>query len=321
MQRRRLISLLGGAAAWPVVARAQQKARPVIGLLDLGAGGPTDHFLDVFRGDLKKRGLEDGRDLQFLGVQAAGGENGLSAAAHELVDRKPDVVIVFGDPATRVMQQATTLIPIVAMTDDMVGSGLVGGLARPGGNTTGLSILASELDVKRLELLHEAVPQAARIGVLADSTSVATRSRLEQAADALGVKLVIARFASSDEAVRAADQLAGTGVGAANVLASPLIGSVRQTIIDRLNRAAVPAIYQWPEYARLGGLFGYGPDLLTCRRQVAALAEKILNGAKPSDLPVEQPTKFELVINLKTAKALGLTVPQLLLARADELIE
>ena len=130
----------------------------MIGLLDLGASGPTDRFIDVFRGDLKKRGLEDGRDLQLLVVRAAGGENSLSAAAHELVARKPDVVIVFGDPATRAMQQATTSIPIVAMTDDMVGSGLVGGLARPGGNTTGLSILANELDVKRLALLHEAVP-------------------------------------------------------------------------------------------------------------------------------------------------------------------
>ncbi len=321
MQRRRLIGLLGGAAVWPIAALAQQKARPVIGLLDLGAGSPTDRFLDVFRGDLKKRGLEDGRDLQLLVVQAAGGENGLTAAAHELVDRKPDVAIVFGDPAIRAMQQATTSIPIVAMTDDMVGSGLVGGLARPRGNITGLSILASELDVKRLELLHEAVPQAARIGVLADSTTVATGSRLEQAASRLGVELVIAKFASPDEAIRAADQLASSGVGAANVLANPIIGSVRETIIDRFNRAAVPAIYQWPDYARLGGLLGYGPDLLTCRRQVAALAEKILNGARPSDLPVEQPTKFELVINLKTAKALGLTVPQLLLAQADEAIE
>lgn len=164
-------------------------------------------------------------------------------------------------------------------------------------------------------------PRAARIGVLADSTTVATGSRLEQAAGRLGVELVIARFASPDEAVRAADQLASTGVGAANVLANPVIGVVRQTIIDRFNRAALPAIYQWPEYARLGGMLGYGPDLLTCRRQVAALAEKILHGAKPSDLPVEQPSKFELVINLNTAKALGLTVSQVLLAQADEVIE
>ena len=133
--------------------------------------------------------------------------------------------------------------------------------------------------------------------------------------------MVVAKFATPEEAVRAADQLAGGTVGAANVLANPTIGAVRERIIDRLNRAGVPAIYQWPEYAQLGAPLAYGPDLLACRRQVAVLAEKILNGAKPADLPVEQPTKFELVINLKTAKALGLTVPQSLLARADEVID
>jgi putative ABC transport system substrate-binding protein len=133
--------------------------------------------------------------------------------------------------------------------------------------------------------------------------------------------LVVARFASSDEAVHAADQLADSSVGAANVLANPLIGSVRQTIIERLNRTRVPAIYQWPEYARLGAPLAYGPDLLACRRQVAALAEKVLSGVKPAELPVEQPARFELVINLKTAKTLDLTVPPSLLARADEVIE
>jgi putative ABC transport system substrate-binding protein len=207
------------------------------------------------------------------------------------------------------------------MTDDMVGSGLAATLARPGGNTTGLSILASELDVKRLELLHEAVPRAPRIGVLTDTSTVPMGARLEQAARRLAIELAFVSFASSDEALRAADQVATREVGAVIVLATPLIGSVRQMIIDRLNRAALPAIYQWPHYARAGGFLGYGPKLATCYRQVTGLADKILKGAKAADLPIEQPTKFELVINLKAAKALGLTVPPALLARADEVIE
>jgi putative ABC transport system substrate-binding protein len=323
MNRRKFI-VLGSAAAltWPATARPGQQAPPVIGLLHLRRWSPTDSFLTVFRGDLKKRGLEEGRDLRLLIVQAAGGNDRFAAAARELVAANPDVVVVFGDPATRAVQRATNSIPIVAMTDDMVGSGLVASLARPGGNTTGLSILASELDVKRLELLHTAVPRVARIGILADSTTVAMRPQLEQAARRLGVELVIASFASSGEAVRAADRLAAAGIGAINILATPLIGpAVLPTIIAWLDRTRLPAIGQWPQWAQAGMFLGYGPDLAACFRRVSALADKVLKGAKPADLPIEQPTNFELVINMKTAKALGLTVPPLLLAQADEVIQ
>ena len=315
MRRREFALSVAAALALPFEVRAQQQA-PRIGLLRLAPLDPTERFLAVADGDLKARGL------RFLIVDASGGSDRLSAAARQLVAQKPDVVITFGDPSTKAMQQATTSIPIVAMTDDMLRSGLVASLAQPGGNTTGLSILTSELDVKRLELLHEAVPQATRIGILEDRSTVQTRSRLEEAAPRLGVELVIADFGSFDEVARAADRIAASGVGAVNVLATPLIGlSDIDRVIDRFNHAGLPAIYQWPEFANRGGFLGYGPDLEACYRQVAGIAERVLRSAKPGDVPVEQPTKFDLTINMKTAKALGLKVPQVLLARADEVIE
>ena len=253
MRRREFALWVATALALPFEVRAQQRA-PTIGLLRLLPLGPTERFLAVVGGDLKARGL------RLLVVDASGGSDRLPAAARELVAQKPDVVITFGDPSTKAMQQTTTSIPIVAMADDMVRSGLVASLARPGGNTTGLSILASELDVKRLELLHEAVPQATRIGILEDRSTVQTRPRLEEAASRLGVVLVIADFGNRDEAVDAADQIVASGVGAVNVLATPLVG---QSVIDRFNQAfdhaGLPAIYQWPDFAKRGGFLGTGP--------------------------------------------------------------
>jgi putative tryptophan/tyrosine transport system substrate-binding protein len=315
MRRREFALSVAAALALPFEVQTQQQAQR-IGLLRLAPLDPTGHFLAVVGGGLKAR------RLRLLVVDASGGSDRLSAAARQLVAQNPDVVITFGDPSIKAMQQATTSIPIVAMTDDMVRSGLVASLAQPGGNTTGLSILTSELDVKRLELLHEAVPQATRIGILEDRSTVQIRSRLEEAAPRLGVELVIACFGSFDEVARAADRIAASGVGAVNVLATPLIGlSDIDPVIDRLNHAGLPAIYQWPEFANRGGYLAYGSDIKACYRQVAGIAERLLRGAKPGDVPVEQPTKFDLTINMKTAKALGLKVPQVLLARADEVIE
>ncbi len=322
MRRRDVLgSLIGAAAMGWQAARAQPGGGPVIGLLHLAAGDPTDTFIPLFRGYMKEYGRKEGRNLRLLVVSAEGGGDRLLAASGELVSHNPDLIIVFGDPATRAAQQATNSIPIVAMVDDMLGSGLVASMARPGGNTAGISIFASELDVKRLELLHEAVPQGARIGILADPSTISTRPQLETAAGRLGIELVILSGATPDAAVRAAGQLIRTGVKAVNVLASPIISTAHAAVIESLNRAALPAIYQWPHNAEQVGLLGYGPRLVGCYDQVAALAEKIIKGAKPADLPVEQPTKFELVVNLKTAKTIGLTLPQSFLARADQVIE
>jgi putative ABC transport system substrate-binding protein len=207
------------------------------------------------------------------------------------------------------------------MTDDMIGSGLAASMARPGGNTTGVSILASELDVKRLEILREYVPQAQRIAVLADPTTVSTRVQLASGGRDLGIELVRFEAQNPDEIGRALDAITVARVEAVNVLASPILNTARRLIIDRMRDAHLPAIYQWPETAEDGGLLGYGPRNLLCYRHVVSLVDKVLRGAKPADLPIEQPTKFDLVVNLKTAGALGMTIPPMLLLRADEVIE
>jgi putative tryptophan/tyrosine transport system substrate-binding protein len=207
------------------------------------------------------------------------------------------------------------------MTDDMVGSGLVASLARPGGNTTGVSILASELDVKRLEVLHEFVPQARRIAILADTTTISTRAQLASAARDLHVEPVWFEAGSPEELSRALDALTAAKVDAVNVLASPLLNFWRLQIIDWMRDARLAAVYQWPESVEDGGLLAYGPRNLLCYRHVVSLVDKVLRGAKPADLPIEQPTKFELAVNLKTAGAIGMTIPPTLLLRADEVIE
>jgi putative ABC transport system substrate-binding protein len=207
------------------------------------------------------------------------------------------------------------------MTDDMIGSGLAASMARPGGNTTGVSILASELDVKRLEILHEFVPQARRIAVLADPTTISTLAQLASGARNLGVELVQFEAQSPDEIGRALDAITMAKVKAVNVLASPILNAARRLIIDRMHDAHLPAIYQWPETSEDGGLLSYGPRNLLCYRHVVSLVDKVLRGAKPADLPIEQPSKVELVVNLKTAGTLGMTIPPTLLLRADEVIE
>jgi putative tryptophan/tyrosine transport system substrate-binding protein len=207
------------------------------------------------------------------------------------------------------------------VTDDTVGSRLAANLARPGSNTTGVSILAPELNVKRLEILHEFVPQARRIAVLADPSTISTRSQLTSAAHDLGVELVTFEAQSFAEIGRSLDAIAAAKVEAANVLASPLLYAAHYLIIERMRDARLPAIYQFPEIAEEGGLLSYGTRLLLCYRHVVSLVDKVLRGAKPADLPIEQPTKFELVVNLKTASAIDMTISPALLLRADAVIE
>jgi putative tryptophan/tyrosine transport system substrate-binding protein len=322
VKRREFITLLGGAAAaWPVVARAQQGRLPVVGVLRPNRKDVLETFAEPFRRYMKAIGWEEGRNVRFLFVWTEGLSERAPALAGELVAQNVDLIVTFGDPATGAAQQATSAIPIVAMTDDMVGSGLAASLARPGGNTTGVSILASELDVKRLEVLHEFVPQARRVAVLADSTTVSTRTQLASAGRDLDVELVWFEAASPEELSRAVDALTAAKVEAVNVLASPLLNLWRLQIIDRMRDVRLPAVYQWPESAEDGGLLAYGPRNLLCYRHVVSLVDKVLRGAKPADLPIEQPTKFELAVNLKTAGAIGLTIPPTLLLRADEVIE
>jgi putative tryptophan/tyrosine transport system substrate-binding protein len=244
--------------------------------------------------------------------------------AAELVRTGVDVILAGGDAAVRAAQRATTTIPILALTDDMLGQGFVRSLAKPGGNTTGVTILASELDGKRQDLLIEAVLGVRRIAALADSnTSKAPHlDALKEAASVRGVELVVQSAASAEDIVPAIEKARAAEAKAVNVLASALFFNNRRVIFDQVAALGLPAMYQWPEMTEEGGFIGYGPSIVQLYRDVQTRQlVSILNGTKPADLPVEQPTKFELVVNLVTAKALGLTVPPILLAHADRLVE
>jgi len=281
----------------------------------------ADPVSGLMRQSLRELGYLEGQTIAIESRWAEGKTEHLPALAADLAQLKLDAIVTFGDPATRAAQHATGRIPIVAATDDLVGAGLVASFARPGGNTTGVSILASELNVKRLELLKETLPGASRLASLWDpGTGTFHLKGLEAAARSLGVELQPLK-AGRPEDFRHAFEGAKKGHAAAiNVLASPFLHGHRQTIIDLAAKNRLPAIYQWRDTAEAGGLMSYGPTLPELMRLCAAVLDKILKGAKPGDVPVEQPKKFELVVNLRTAKALGLTIPQAMLNRADEVI-
>jgi putative ABC transport system substrate-binding protein len=274
--------------------------------------------------ELRRLGFIEGQNLTIDWRGYGLGPEQVPGVAIELVKSKVDVIFCTGDIAVRAVQHATTTIPILAVTDDMLGSGLVRSLARPGGNTTGLTILASELDGKRQEILIEAAPRARRIAVLAD-TNVTKPLRLrglEDAARARGVELSVHRIAKSEEVVPTIDEIKASDAAGLNVLASPLLFANRHVIINRAASLRIPAIYQWPETAEEGGLIGYGPRIIQLWRDVISrqLAE-LLRGTKPQELPIQQPTKFELVINLRAATLIGHDVPAGLALRADKVIE
>jgi putative ABC transport system substrate-binding protein len=317
MRRREFMTLMGGASVlWPHVARAQEAGRRYrIAIL----GSPLHRsFFD----ELGQAGFVEGRNFEIDGRGIGVASASYATVAVELTQARPDVLMVAGPEAARAAQKATQRIPIVALADDLLGSKLVASMPRPEGNTTGVAIFALQLDAKRLELLHEALPSARRIAVLADHEPIPNISGLESAAQGFGIEIAPFAARSEEDVIRAIDAMKTTQVEAVNLLASPILwGEFRSLIRDRLDLHRLPAIWQWPEGAEEGGLIAYGPRvgmiLSQCARQVA----KLLRGAKVVDVPVEQPTKFELVINAKTARTLGLTIPPTLLARADQVIE
>jgi putative ABC transport system substrate-binding protein len=244
--------------------------------------------------------------------------------AKELVKAQVDVIYVGGEVGIHAVQQATATIPILGLAEDMVGEGLVNSLARPGGNTTGVSAFTTDLDGKRQEILIEAVPGLHSMAVLADSRRATSRQlqALEEAAHARDIEISIHRVASAEEITTSIDTAKASGAAALNVLASPFLYANRQLVLDRVALQRLPAIYEWPEEAEEGGFLAYGPRIVQIFRELLAQQlVKLLRGVKPADIPIEQPTKFELVINLKTAKAMGVTVPEALLVRADKVIE
>jgi putative ABC transport system substrate-binding protein len=326
MKRRHFLCGLGAGVAvtTPRLLRAQQQTMPTVGVVSGPVPRHLSPFADAFVRYMKELGWEEDRNYRVFFVVTEGHWDripGIIAQVGELVARRVDVIVVFGDASIKAAQRATTTIPIVGMADDIVKSGLVASLAKPGGNTTGVSIFASELDVKRRELLHEAVPTGKRIGVLADSTTVFTLPQLDTAARSLALELVVVSVRNREELSRGLDALEAAHVDGVNVLASPLLGGARALIIERLNQMRLPAIYQFPEMAEAGGFLGWGAREPLAFRHVAGLVAKILRGSRPEDLPIEQPAKIDLAVNLKTAKALGLTIPPSIIARADEVIE
>jgi putative ABC transport system substrate-binding protein len=323
LTRRDFISAVGAVTlAAPVCGTAQTtKSRPVVGVVRVNPRDTNETFIEPFRRDMAALGWTEHENVEYQFAWAGGRNAALPPLFADMAARKVNVIVAFGPTGARAAQHATTTIPIIAMTDDLDGTGLVKSMARPGGNVTGVSILASELDTKRFEILHEAAPSARRIGVLYEPALARSVPRIKSFAPAYGVDVVLASGQNESEIAAAIKTLIRERVGAVNVLASANLNAFRAHQIVEFERARLPAIYEWPETAEQGGLLGYGPRNTAVYRQVAELVNKILRGAKPADLPVEQPTKFELVINMKTAKAIGLSIPQSLMLRADKVIQ
>ena len=324
MRRRELIFLLGSAVTAPGVVRAQQKVMSVIGLLGSLSPGPAAPFVAAFDQGLSETGYVEGHNLAIEYRWAEGRYDQLPALAADLIGRKVDVIAAFGSPSARAAKSATSMIPIVFASADPIGEGLVASLARPGGNLTGFSIMAPDLEPKRLELLSELAPQAGVIVLLVNPNNSNTERMIrdvQEAAREKRVRLQVLKASTESEIDAAFATLIQEHAGALVLGADPFFGSQREQLVALAARHAVPAIYFWHEFAVAGGLISYGPSLAGTWRQVGVYTGRILKGAKPSDLPVQQPTTFELVLNLKTAKTLGLTVPPSILARADEVIE
>jgi ABC-type uncharacterized transport system substrate-binding protein len=325
MLRRTFAAGLGAAMAWPLAAPAQQKSMPVIGYLSGSSAGAVAPLLAAFLQGLSETGYVEGQNVAIEYRWAQGSYDRLPALAAEFVGRSVDLIVASGGPSALPAKSATATIPIVFLTGgDPVVDGLVTSLARPSGNLTGFSLLGAELTPKLLELLSELVPQTRVIALLVNpNNSFAERviRDVQEAANAKGLQLSVLKAGSESEIDAAFATLVQLHAGALVVSTDAFLNSRREQLVALASRHAVPAIYWRREFAASGGLISYGPSLTDMWRQAGIYAGKILKGAKPADLPVKQPTKFELVINLKTARSLGLTIPPSLLSRADEVIE
>jgi putative ABC transport system substrate-binding protein len=307
--------------AAPLVGEAQQAAKPYrIGFLR--SGPPPDTFIEGFRQGLRDLGYVEGQSVTIEYGVAASADH-LTAAAADLVRRKVDVIVASGTPSVPPAKRATTTIPVVFVASiDPVATGMVASLARPGGNITGLAGIHADLMGKRLELLKETVPRLARVAVLSHATNPGNVQYIKQgelAAQALGLQLQLVPVRDAGDLDRAYGE--ARGAGALIQLDDVLFTTHRKRVVELAARNQFPAMYGFKEFVDVGGLMAYGPDWPDLYRRSASLVDKIFKGAKPADLPIEQPTKFELIINLKTAKTLGLTIPQSVLLRADGVIE
>jgi putative ABC transport system substrate-binding protein len=324
MKRREFFGLVGAAASLPFAARAQQRAVPVIGYFHFATPDYAPTAATFLRG-LKEAGFIDGQNVAIEYRWAEGHYERLPAMAAELVARKVDLIAAFGPPPAKAAKDATTTIPIVfEVGNDAVAAGLVESLSHPGGNATGLSILFTQITPKRLELLCELLPRAKTIALLINPNSPTAEPSIRgarEAARAKGVELAIVNAGTDSELDAAFPTLVNLKADGLIIAADPFFDTRRAQIINPAARHNIPTIYFSHEATAAGGLISYGSSLGDIYRQMGIYAAKILKGAKPADLPVEQPTKFETVINLKTAKTLGIDVPASMLARADQVIE
>jgi putative ABC transport system substrate-binding protein len=323
MRRREFITLVGGAAlVWPLGAQGQEAGR-AYRVAAVSVNPRNAPIIVAMFDELRRLGFIEGQNLT-IDWRIYEPRADLVSEFEALAKTQPDVIYTGGPALIRAAQKATTTIPILAITDDMVGSGVVNSLARPGGNTTGVSMLAADLDGKRQEILIELVPGLRRMAALADANTTASLQlqALQDAALARSIELSIHRITKPEEIAAAIDSAKASGAEALNVLESGMLWGYRRMIVERVAEQRLPTIYQWPEAVEQGGLVAYGPRLVEVFRDLMALQlAKLLRGAKPADLPVLQPTKFDLVANTKAAKALGLTIPESFLVRADEVIE
>jgi putative tryptophan/tyrosine transport system substrate-binding protein len=325
MKRREFLTLLGGAAAWPLAAHAQQPGKlPTIGFLGAGTLSAWSRRVASFVQRLRELGWIEGHTIAIEYRWADGSTGRLPNIAAEFARLRVDVIVTAGTPAAIAVKQATSVIPIVfATTGDPIGNGLVATLARPGGNATGLSTQQTDLAGKRLELLRELVPRLSRLAILtniSNPSNILEREEVRTMARALGVEVITLEIRRAEDIPPAFETLKN-GADALYIPPDPLVISELNRINALVLSARLPTMHGSGEYVEAGGLMSYGPNFPDLFRRAADYVDKILRGAKPGDIPVEQPTKFDLVINLTTAKALGLTIPESFLLRADEVIE
>jgi putative tryptophan/tyrosine transport system substrate-binding protein len=324
MRRREFIALISGAAVWPLLARAQQAAIPVIGFLSSTSPQPYTGYADAFRHGLAETGYVEGQNVVIEYRWAEGHYDRLPGMVSDLVGRQVAVIVATGGPPAMAAKMVNTIPVVFAVGYDPISAGLVASLNRPGGNRTGVSFFGVSLVAKRLELLRELVPAATVIAILLNprnSNADELAGDAREAARSVHQRIEIVRAGSDAELDSAFEKVTELRAGALLVGADPFFNDRREQLVARVAQFRVPANYELREFASAGGLMSYGASLGDSYRQVGIYAGRILKGEKPADLPVVQPTKFELVINLKTAKELGLTVPPPLLARADEVIE
>jgi putative ABC transport system substrate-binding protein len=321
MRRRNFIGLVGGAAAWPIIARAQQA--PKVYRLGYLAPAPITHLKDALFGALRDLGYVEGQNLKIEYRYGAG--KALDALAAELVGLKPDLIVTVATPPALAVKRATTTIPVVMATaGDPVRLGVVASLAMPGGNVTGVTLYGTELNAKRIELFREAIPGIKRLAFLANAKNPYGKflwEEAEPAARALGLEPILFQLQELNDLSGTFREMEGKEANALIVLSDALFNSARRQIAALAAEHRLPAMYEGREFVEDGGLISYGPDIVEMTRRSAAFVDKILKGANPADLPIEQPTRFELAINAKAAKALGLSFSPMLLARADEVIE